>query len=384
MKYISLKWILLTSIILFLPVLIFGDELTKGNSYYHQQKYDAALTAYEKAEVSQPESPYVYFNKGTAFYKMQDYLKAKEQFQLAATKTRDLKIESLANYNTGNAVFMEAERQKDSDLEKSIQLYQESIEHYSRALELDKDLSKAAYNIEITRLIVKDLLDKLKNQQEQTKEQREKQQEILENLQKIAKKQGTINNTTSQIQKAQQQTGLTPQLAQALKNMNKEQKNNQNQTAQASADIDEVLKELAEKQALPPQSPLTTAKDYVDQAVNYQGLAQNKLAGQDAEEAQKPQKQALAALEKAIEELTKNDHSQEQQNQQQQQEQQEPSPQEEEQSEENQQDQNKEEQQDQQQAEQEAAQILAEEQQNQEEREKEQTAVRYYAPSKDW
>ena len=49
------------------------SDLKKGNSFYFQKKYRKAFEYYEKAAVSDPESPYIYFNKGTALFREKKY-----------------------------------------------------------------------------------------------------------------------------------------------------------------------------------------------------------------------------------------------------------------------------------------------------------------------
>ena len=94
--------------------------IAKGNAAYHAGKYDEALSHYEEASVDTPESPYIYFNQGAVYYQMGDLAKAKESFEKAAVKTRDTDLEVHAKFNLGNTAFREAERQQDSDLEKSL------------------------------------------------------------------------------------------------------------------------------------------------------------------------------------------------------------------------------------------------------------------------
>ena len=87
-----------------------GEDINNGNRAYSEGQYKDALGYYEKSESTLPESPYVYFNKGTAYYKLGDYEKAKEAFEKAAVKTKDRKLETLANYNLGNCQFQEGQK----------------------------------------------------------------------------------------------------------------------------------------------------------------------------------------------------------------------------------------------------------------------------------
>ena len=144
-----------------------GRLVSKGNREYHKKSYAKALDLYDKASVKAPESAIVAFNKGDAFYRTGDYQKAREQFQQAASKTKSLPFESKAWYNLGNCSFESAKRQEDSDLQKALESLEESVKFYGTSLEKDPANKSAAENLEIARLKIKDLLDKIKKQQKQ-------------------------------------------------------------------------------------------------------------------------------------------------------------------------------------------------------------------------
>jgi Ca-activated chloride channel family protein len=179
-----------------------GGLVSKGNKQYHKKDYGRALELYDKASVKAPESAIVAFNKGDAFYKKGDLEKAREQFQQAASKTKALPFEAKAWYNLGNCAFKAGGREEDSDLQKALQSFEESVKFYGTAIEKDPNLKPAAQNMEIARLKIKDLLDKIKNQQQQGGKQNQQNQ----------------NQQGQQNQQQQQQQG-----------QNQEQQNQQNQ-----------------------------------------------------------------------------------------------------------------------------------------------------------
>ena len=151
--------------------------VSKGNRQYNRKAFGEALGYYDKASVKSPESPIVAFNRGAALYKQGDYEKAREHFKDAAAKTKSLPFEARAWYNLGNVAFREGERQEDSDLRKALASLEESVRHYVTALEKDPDLDEAAENLEIARLKIKDLLDKIQKQQQQGGDQSQQQQQ---------------------------------------------------------------------------------------------------------------------------------------------------------------------------------------------------------------
>ncbi|MCK4235676.1 MAG: tetratricopeptide repeat protein, partial [Candidatus Krumholzibacteria bacterium] len=174
-----------------------GKLVAKGNGSFKKGDYDRAIELYEKASVRAPESPVIAFNLGDAFYRTGEFGAAREYFGDAALKAKDLSLEAGAWYNSGNCAFREAERQVDSDMEKALELYQEAVRFYMTALEKDPQLTDAAHNLEVTRLVIKDLLDKIKKQQEMMKEQQERMKEVVDSLLSLIKRQeGAIERSS--------------------------------------------------------------------------------------------------------------------------------------------------------------------------------------------
>jgi len=161
----------------------------KGNHAFRSGKYDEALACYEKALVDAPESAHIYFNKGAAHFRKGNYKEAAELFESAALKTKDLKLEAKGRYNQGNCMFRESERQRDSDLQKSLEALRNAVARYQQALKLDPALKDAAHNIEVSRLIMKQILDELKRQQEQARKEQQKRKEQTEKLKELVRQQ---------------------------------------------------------------------------------------------------------------------------------------------------------------------------------------------------
>lgn len=153
-----------------LPVL--GESprelVARGNKAFEKGEFETALSLYDEASEELPEAAEVYFNRGTALYKQEEYEEAAKAFKNASLKSEGERLTSRAKYNLGNCAFRQAQGHRDSDLEKTIEYCRASIAFYQEARDLDKEFAKAAENIEIVRLYLKILLD------EQQKEQGEK------------------------------------------------------------------------------------------------------------------------------------------------------------------------------------------------------------------
>ena len=269
-----------------------------GNAAFDEQRYEDALSAYEEAETTLPEEPILYFNKGAVLYRQEDYEAAKEAFKEAAVKTKDLGLEARSNYNLGNCAFRQAERQRDSDLKKSIEALEESVQHYQRALELDPDYTDAARNIEVARLTMKTILDEIKKQQEQ----QQKMQEIKKTLQELIQEQQALRDHT-------------------------EEAAQQGEDGKAIADPQGSLRDrtgaLAQEMAsLSPDpntpSPLDGPRQLVEQATEKQLAAKERLDAGLAPDALEPQQNALALMQQALDAMQQQEDERQQQQQQEQ------------------------------------------------------------------
>ncbi len=140
--------------------------VARGNERYEAGEYDEALKAYEEAKTALPESPEIEFNMGNALYGKGEYDKAGEAFEQAALRAEDPALEARARYNMGNTAFAAGEKLLESDLEKALAEYGTGVRHFQDALRLDPGLQDAAANIEVVRIRMKDLMDRIKQEQE--------------------------------------------------------------------------------------------------------------------------------------------------------------------------------------------------------------------------
>jgi Ca-activated chloride channel family protein len=151
------------------------ELVADANKLLKTGEFQKALDAYKSAEVTLPEAPELAYNQGVAYYKLKDYSKAREHLQKALA-TRDLALEARAKYNLGNCAYAEA-LQKLSDLQAAIDGLRQAINHYRDALEVNPQDDDARANIEMAQLLIKDLLDKQKQQQEQQKQDQDQKQD---------------------------------------------------------------------------------------------------------------------------------------------------------------------------------------------------------------
>ena len=186
-------------------------EIKQGNLLYNEGKFQEALSEYEQAFKDSPDSDIVNFNLGTALYKTGDFLGAAEHFQKSLVSDQE-SIEQKASYNIGNAKYKYGLSQEDTDLSAAVDLLEQSLHHYQRALELDPEDKDARHNYEFVENELKRLREKLKQQQQtgQGQQQQDRQQQSSqEQAQQQPGQQG--QQQQSQPQERQEQAQAQPQ-----------------------------------------------------------------------------------------------------------------------------------------------------------------------------
>ena len=281
--------------------------VSKGNRLYLDGKYDDALSAYEEASVQAPESPQIYFNSGAAYYRKKDYEKAKEAFENTALKTKNIRLEAMAHFNLGNCLFGEGQRQKDSDLNKALEAFQTSIRQYQKALTLDPGLKEAAENIEVVRLVMKNILDEINKQ----KEAAAKDQAAVEKLKKLIQQQQELLDRNNYLSDEKAQQGDSP----ALKNKILELANDQKAVEKETRDLAPELSPTVQK-SLSPQAPSKreAAKQHLETAADEQENAAGKITAMQTSAARENQKNAQDELNKALASLSGDNGQQGRQN----------------------------------------------------------------------
>ncbi|HMA75688.1 MAG TPA: tetratricopeptide repeat protein [Candidatus Krumholzibacteriaceae bacterium] len=274
-----------------------GNLVSKGNDSFRQGDYKSAAAYYQKASVEKPESPVILFNTGAALYKEGDFKEAREYFQKAAEKTRELNLESRAWYNMGNCSFREGQRQADSDLEKALEHYKESVRLYGTALEKDSTVTDAALNMEVARIVIKDLLDRIKQREEKKKRQQKKMREIVDSLVSLADRQDKA------LQRDRELTSEKSKGASGWKDRVGNLQEKQKSIKEGTAEVNDKLKGMFDKK---PPSSVEQALSHIDSSLAGQNTAVEKLSVFEPEKASDGQKESSEQLRKAVAELTDN------------------------------------------------------------------------------
>jgi Mg-chelatase subunit ChlI len=142
------------------------ESTGRGNRLYEQGEFDEAIKQYDQALVDSPQALEPRFNKANSYYRLDDLGGAMNLYRQAAAESKDMKLVTRAKYNLGNCWFQQGSKQRDSNLQKAIEDMETAIGCWRGVLDIDPENQKAAKNIEVARLTIKDILDQLKNQQD--------------------------------------------------------------------------------------------------------------------------------------------------------------------------------------------------------------------------
>lgn len=275
-----------------------GNLVDSGNAFYAAGEFDKALEAYEKALTEQPEAGEILFNKGNALFQKEEFEKAREAYQAAALHGRDSGLEASAQYNLGHVVFAEGQQELESDPKKALSRWGQSVQHFQEALRIDPQREEAAQNIEVVRLAIKDLADRLKQAEEAAREQQQQREELKKKLEEVIKEQeAEIRENDILQQKAAQKPGKS--LTEEAQTLAADQEATRRKT-------ESIAEELKGLQGSPPPAPQpsepapSAPAEHLEKALAAQRAAVEKLDGTDLEAARSDQEEALQHLKGAL------------------------------------------------------------------------------------
>ena len=173
-------------------------SVLQGNRLYNQKNFTGAIEKYDQALLDQPQSLEPKFNKANCYYQLDDLARAIDLYNEVAAESRDMKLVAASKYNLGNCYFQRGSKQKDSDLQKALEDLQTGIVQWRQALDIEPDNQNAAKNIEVARLIIKDIIDQINKQRKEQEQQAQKQKQMQEKLKELLDKQKALAEKTQQ------------------------------------------------------------------------------------------------------------------------------------------------------------------------------------------
>lgn len=151
-------------------------NVKEGNKQYVAQKFTEAQKFYEQGIADNSESYSANFNLGNSLFRQKKYKEALEQYQKAATLTKEKKEIASAFHNVGNALMEEKN-------------YEKSVEAYKNSLKANPKDDDTRYNLAVAQYLMKKQQEQQKQQQQQKQKQQQQQKQEQQQQQKQEQKQ---------------------------------------------------------------------------------------------------------------------------------------------------------------------------------------------------
>jgi len=145
-------------------------NVKEGNKQYVAQKFTEAQKFYEQGVADNSDSYSANFNLGNSLFRQKKYKEALEQYQKAATLTKEKKEIASAFHNVGNALMEEKN-------------YEKSVEAYKNSLKANPKDDDTRYNLAVAQYLMKKQQEQQKQQQQQQKQKQQQEQQKQEQKQ---------------------------------------------------------------------------------------------------------------------------------------------------------------------------------------------------------
>jgi tetratricopeptide (TPR) repeat protein len=250
-----------------------SSAVRQGNMLYAQNKYNDAIKKYDQALADDPLALESTFNKANSYYKLDDIANASDLYKAVAAQSKDMKLVEKAKYNLGNCSYQQGLKQKDSDLQKSLEEFKTAIGYWRQALDINPRNDNAARNIETARLMIKDIIDQINKKQQdpnnpQNKDQQNQQQKQQDNKQQNSSSPNDANQQQQQKENSQsdQNNGSEPNQSQnrQKKENQQDQSKSEKQKQQSQEPKDQQKQEQQTNDKKEVTAPDATAQEILD------------------------------------------------------------------------------------------------------------------------
>lgn len=266
-----------------------------GNAAYDAGRYDQAVAAYEKAAALAPWSAVALLNEGNARYRQADFNGAMASFTQAAeaaASAGDRTLAARSHFNLGNSAFQAGDLHRQ-DPKQALPLYEESVDHYRAALELDPQLLDAAYNLEVSRRAIAAVMAEQKKKQAQSPDGDSERQNLAESLQQLLQQQQQAAGQSSELAEQQAEEAGSPDVSGQAGELAAQQE----RLSRATQDLaDKLGEEEAEAGDAHVKKNLEKAVQQQQQAAEMLRENEPSQAMSHQEEAAEEMRQALAAM----------------------------------------------------------------------------------------
>jgi Ca-activated chloride channel family protein len=232
-------------LLLLLPTGLRGSPASALREY-KAGNYDQALKEYEQLLKRKSDDPRLHYNAGASAYRNRQFEEAAKQFN-AAIASPDLKLQGLAYYNEGNALYHLGESNPDS--KKRTESWEKALQDYQSTAKLNPQDTDAKFNYEF----VKRRLEELKQQQQQQSKQDKSDQQKNQDQKQQQQNQQQDQQKKDEQQQQQAQQNKDEKKDSSQQEQQKKQEEQQKQQEQAAKQSQEQKDQAQQAQQSPKQ-----------------------------------------------------------------------------------------------------------------------------------
>jgi Ca-activated chloride channel homolog len=266
------------------------DVTRQANSLLRDGDAEAALALYGETET--PLSPLVAYDKALAHLALGQVDQARPLLAAASHAPQDLTVAARARFNLGYLAFQEGSAAAESNPAAAIEAFERSAKAFQASYDLDPSDQQTSRNIELARLAIRELKERLEEQKKQQQQQQQQQNDLAEQLKDLAEEQEQLAEESKQAQSPDQSE---QERAEKTERIDQKQDDLNKRTQEAKDKLEQMQQQ--------PNEATQNASRQLEQAQEKQQRAGQSLEEKELEDAASEQQQAAELLRQAAETL---------------------------------------------------------------------------------
>jgi hypothetical protein len=271
-----------------------------ANRAFERQDFEEAAHAYASLPPTPDRPAEVCYNEGLTFAALGDVERARLAFRMADLNAESSSMRADARFNLARLAHDNAIGLSEKDPDKAMEGLREAARIYRSVLDVRPDDVEAAKNVERSRLAVRAIQQRLKEEAEQQQQRAEQLRQMAEDLKDLAERQ---QNASQQSQAADEQMQQDSSIGAESSRQSRE--NQEGLSEETEKLLQELLNQLGQSpDDMPGQTEMSEAMSEIEQAMRNQAGAQRDLQQTQPGQAAPKQDQAAQDLAEAAERLS--------------------------------------------------------------------------------
>lgn len=270
-----------------------------ANRAFERQDFEEAAHAYASLPPTPDRPAEVCYNEGLTFAALGDVERARLAFRMADLNAQTTSMRADARFNLARLAYDGAIGLSEKEPDKAMQGLREAARIYRSVLEVRPDDGEAAKNVERSRLAIRAIQERLKQEAEQQRRRAEQLRQMAEELEDLAERQ---QSASQQSQAADEQMQEDSSIGAESSRQSRE--NQEGLSEETQQMLQELLNQLGQApEDTPGQTEMSEAMSEIEEAMENQAGAQRDLQQAQPGQAAPKQEQAAQDLAEAAERL---------------------------------------------------------------------------------